>query len=66
MMVDNTPFFIVGAGRSGTTLLRLILAVLFRAGSIEITQGGEKFADYKDPRSRTPLVNNTAFKSVVH
>jgi hypothetical protein len=26
MMVDNTPFFIVGAGRSGTTLLRLILA----------------------------------------
>lgn len=25
-MIDNTPFFIVGAGRSGTTLLRLILA----------------------------------------
>lgn len=25
-MTDNTPFFIVGAGRSGTTLLRLILA----------------------------------------
>jgi hypothetical protein len=25
-MFDNTPFFIVGAGRSGTTLLRLILA----------------------------------------
>jgi hypothetical protein len=25
-MRDNTPFFIVGAGRSGTTLLRLILA----------------------------------------
>jgi hypothetical protein len=25
-MLDNTPFFIVGAGRSGTTLLRLILA----------------------------------------
>jgi hypothetical protein len=25
-MPDNTPFFIVGAGRSGTTLLRLILA----------------------------------------
>ncbi len=46
-------------------MLRLILAVLFRAGSIEITQGGEKFADYKDPRSRTPLVNNTAFKSAL-
>jgi Sulfotransferase family len=25
-MPDNTPFFIVGAGRSGTTLLRLILS----------------------------------------
>src|SRR5665213_3140314 len=25
-MVDNTPFFIIGSGRSGTTLLRLILA----------------------------------------
>lgn len=25
-MVDNSPFFIIGAGRSGTTLLRLILA----------------------------------------
>jgi Sulfotransferase family len=25
-MPDNTPFFVVGAGRSGTTLLRLILA----------------------------------------
>jgi hypothetical protein len=25
-MLDNTPFFIIGAGRSGTTLLRLILA----------------------------------------
>jgi hypothetical protein len=46
-------------------MLRLILAVLFRAGSIEITHGGEKFDDYKDPRSRTPLVNNTAFKSAL-
>ncbi len=25
-MPDNTPFFVIGAGRSGTTLLRLILA----------------------------------------
>ena len=46
-------------------MLRLILAVLFRAGSIEITHGGEKFDDYQDPRSRTPLVNNTAFKSAL-
>ena len=46
-------------------MLRLILAVLFRAGSIEVTHGGEKFAAYQDPRSRTPLVNNTAFKSAL-
>jgi hypothetical protein len=26
VMLDNTPFFIIGAGRSGTTMLRLILA----------------------------------------
>ena len=46
-------------------MLRLILAVLFRAGSIEITHGGEKFDSYQEPRSRTPLVNNTAFKSAL-
>ena len=46
-------------------MLRLVLAVLFRAGSIEITHGGEKFDSYQDPRSRTPLVNNTAFKSAL-
>ena len=46
-------------------MLRLVLAVLFRAGSIEITHGGEKFDSYQDPRCRTPLVNNTAFKSAV-
>ena len=46
-------------------MLRLVLAVLFRAGSIEVTHGGEKFEDYKEPRSRTPLVSNTAFKSAL-
>jgi len=46
-------------------MLRLILAVLFRAGSIEITHGGEKFTSYQDPRSRTPLINNPAFRSAL-
>ena len=46
-------------------MLRLILAVLFRAGSIEISHGGEKFDIYQDPRCRTPLVNNTTFKSAL-
>jgi hypothetical protein len=44
-------------------MLRLILAVLFRAGSIEVSQGGEKFTNYSDPRSRQPFTNNNAFKS---
>jgi hypothetical protein len=46
-------------------MLRLILALLFRAGSIEITHGGEKFDSYQEPRSRAPLVNITAFKSTL-
>lgn len=44
-------------------MLRLILAVLFRAGSIEVSQGGEKFASYCDPRCRPPFTNNNTFKS---
>jgi hypothetical protein len=46
-------------------MLRLILAVLFRAGSIEVTCAGEKFASYQDPRCRPPFVNNTTFKSAL-
>jgi hypothetical protein len=46
-------------------MLRLILAVLFRAGSIEVSQGGQKFDSYQDPRSRTPFTNNPAFKSAL-
>jgi hypothetical protein len=44
-------------------MLRLILAVLFRAGSIEVSHGGQKFDTYTDPRSRVPFTNNPAFKS---
>ena len=44
-------------------MLRMILAVLFRAGSIEVSQGGEKFTSYSDPRSRPPFINNNTFKS---
>lgn len=44
-------------------MLRLILAVLFRAGSIEVSQGGEKFSNYSDPRCRPPFINNNTFKS---
>ena len=44
-------------------MLRLILAVLFRAGVIEVSFGGQKFDSFTDPRSREPFINNTKFKS---
>ena len=46
-------------------MLRLVLAVLFRAGVIEVSFGGQKFDSYTDPRSREPFTNNTKFKSAV-
>lgn len=44
-------------------VLRLILAVLFRAGAIEVSQGGQKFTNYSDPACRPPFTNNNTFKS---
>lgn len=44
-------------------MLRLILAVLFRAGTIEVSHGGEKFTSHQEPRCRVPFVNNPAFRS---
>jgi hypothetical protein len=44
-------------------MLRLILATLFRAGEIEVTYQGNRFHNYQDPASRTPFINNLAFRS---
>jgi len=44
-------------------MLRLVLAVLFRAGVIEVSFGGQKFDSFTEARSREPFVNNTRFKS---
>lgn len=44
-------------------MLRLVLSILFRAGVIEVSFGGQKFDSYTDPRSRDPFINNTKFKS---
>jgi hypothetical protein len=44
-------------------MLRLILATLFRAGEIEVTYQGNRFHNYQDPSSRTPFINNPAFRS---
>ena len=44
-------------------ILRLVLAVLLRAGSIEVTHQGRRYRNQQDPQSRVPFVNNTAFRS---
>jgi hypothetical protein len=46
-------------------LLRLILAVLFRAGSIEVNYQGRRFDSYTDPNSREPFISNVAFKKAL-
>ena len=46
-------------------VLRLILAVLFRAGSIEVSHGGRRFDSYQEPASRVPFTNNVAFRSAL-
>ena len=44
-------------------MLRLVLAVLLRAGSIEVTYQGRRFRNHQDPQCRVPFTNNTAFKT---
>ena len=46
-------------------MLRLVLAVLFRAGSIEVSHGGEKFDALPATHGAAPpFMNNNTFKSV--
>ena len=44
-------------------MLCLVLAVLFRAGSIEVTHAGQKFDSYTDPRCRPCFTKAPAFRS---
>jgi hypothetical protein len=46
-------------------LLRLVLAVLFRAGAIDVSAGGQKFDSYQDPRSRTVFISTPVFRSAL-
>ena len=43
-------------------VLRLVLATLFRAGSIEISYQGKRYKSYNDPTGREAITNNNAFK----
>ncbi len=44
-------------------MLRLVLAVLLRAGSIEVTYQGRRYRNHQDPQSRVPFTNNLAFRA---
>lgn len=44
-------------------MVRLILATLFRAGEVEVTHQGNRFANYQDPASRTPFTKTPAFRA---
>lgn len=44
-------------------MIRLVLAVLLRAGLIEVTHQGQKFNDHNNPNCRIPFINNNAFKA---
>ena len=46
-------------------MLRLILATLFRAGEVEVTYQGNRCHSYQDPASRTPFLNNPAFRNAL-
>lgn len=45
-------------------MLRLVLATLFRGGSIEVSYQGQRFDTYQDPRSRDPFATR-AFRNAV-
>ena len=44
-------------------LIRLVLAVIFRANQLEITYQGQRYKTYQEPAARVPLTNQTAFRS---
>jgi hypothetical protein len=44
-------------------LLQTVLAVLLRAGAVEVTYQGRRFRNHLDPQCRVPFTNNIAFKS---
>ncbi len=44
-------------------IVQIVLAVLLRAGAIEITHQGRRFRNNQDPQCRVPLTTNTAFRA---
>ncbi len=52
----------IGYGWEGD-MVRLVLAVLFRAGEIEVTYQGNRYHNYQDPVSRIPFTKTPAFRA---
>ncbi len=44
-------------------IVRLVLAVLFRAGAIEVTHQARRHRNYQEPQARAPFATNPAFRS---
>jgi hypothetical protein len=44
-------------------VLRVVLAVLLRAGAVEVTHQGRRYRGHQDPQSRVPLTNTPAFRA---
>jgi len=43
-------------------IVQLVLAVLLRAGAVEVTYEGRRFSSPQDPQSRTPITSIPAFR----
>ena len=43
--------------------MRLIVAVLFRAGAIEVTHQARRYRNYQEPQARVPFSTNPAFRA---
>ncbi len=44
-------------------ILRVVLAVLLRAGAIEVVHQGRRYRNHNDPACRDPFTSNVAFRS---
>jgi hypothetical protein len=44
-------------------IVRLVLAVLFRAGAIEVTYQARRYRNYQEPQARAPFSTNPAFRA---
>ncbi|MCX6602115.1 MAG: BREX system P-loop protein BrxC [Acidobacteria bacterium] len=44
-------------------IVRLVVAVLFRAGAVEVTHQARRHRNYQDPQARAPFASNPAFRA---